>query len=172
MTKIPKRLLNDACIDDDPNALPIVSGRDTVAGKATLITSVLIDGDDAFFDEAATHGRSPLEQGIEWVSNRDDVPNARRIYVVWLFIRPDRVSREYMYHGAVAVDMYIDDATKQGYKRLGHHATQLGRAFQGEIDLSILDDVAKEKLVSALRQHPAALEHSSATLKEALGLPV
>lgn len=172
MTKIPRRLLNSDCVDDNPNALPIVSGRDSVAGKAPVITGVMIDGDDVFFDEAATHGRSALEQGIEWVSSLDAVPNPRRIFVVWLFIRPDRVSREYTYHGVVAVDMYIDSEAKKGYKRLGHHAKQLGRAFQGEIDLSILTDDAKAKLVEALQQYPDALEHSSPALKEALGLAV
>lgn len=172
MSKIPRRLLNDACVDDDQNALPIVSARDTIGGKATLATAVIIDGDDAFFDEAATHGRSPIERDIEWVSGQEEVSNARRIFVVWLFIRPDRVSREYMYHGAVAVDMYIDDETKRGYKRLGHHASQLGRSFQGDIDLDILDEAARAKLLEALQEHPDALEHSNASLKEALGLPV
>ena len=27
MTKLPRRLLNEACIDDNPNALPIVSAK-------------------------------------------------------------------------------------------------------------------------------------------------
>ena len=65
MTKLPRRLLNEACIDDNPNALPIVSAKDSVAGMTTVATAVVIDGDAAYFNEAATHGRSPIEQGIE-----------------------------------------------------------------------------------------------------------
>lgn len=170
MTKLPKRLLNEACIDDNPNALPIVSAKGGVAGKTTVATAVMIDGDTAFFNEAATHGRSPLEQGIEWVDNPDELAEPRRIFVVWLFIRPDRVSREYVYHGAVAVDMLIDEKAKKGYKRLGHHAKQLGRALQGEIDLEILDDAAKERLLEALNEHPEALAASRDELKKALGI--
>lgn len=172
MTKLPKRLIGDACIDEDPNALPIVSAKDSFAGKTTVATAVLIDGENVLFNEAATHGRSPLEQGIEWVASQDEVPGARQVFVVWIFIKPDRVSREYVYHGAVAVDMFIDDTTKKGYKRLGHHARQLGRAFQGDIDLSILDETAKDRLVTALNQYPDALKHSRDELKIALGLAV
>lgn len=170
MTRLPKQMLNEDCIDNDPNALPIVSAKGSVAGKTTVATAVLIDGDTAFFDEAATHGRSPLEQGIEWVSSPEQLTQARRVFVVWLFIRPDRTTREYVYHGAVAVDMLIDDQAKQGYKRLGHHAKQLGRALQGEIDLDILDASAKERLVEALSQYPAALQSSRDELKQALGI--
>lgn len=170
MTKLPRRLLNEACVDEDTNALPIVSAKDSVGGMTTVATAVMIDGDTAFFNEAATHGRSPLEQGIEWMDSPDDVPNPRRIFVIWLFIKPDRATREYVYHGAVAVDMLIDDQAKKGYKRLGHHAKQLGRALQGEIDLEILDDAAKARLREALNEHPEALANSRDELKRALGM--
>lgn len=172
MARIPKTLLNETCAEDDPNALPIVSGRDTLGGKATQSTAIIIDGDDVYFDEAATHGRTPLERNVNWLDNLEDVPNPRRIYVVWLFIRPNRKTREYYYHGVVAVDMYIDSETNTGYKRLGHHAKQLGRSFQGAIDINTLDDEARDKLLTALQEHPEALEHSTDELKEALGLPV
>jgi hypothetical protein len=170
VTKLPRRLLNEACIDDNPNALPIVSAKDSVAGMTTVATAVVIDGDAAYFNEAATHGRSPIEQGIEWVNSPDELADPRRVYVVWLFIKPDRATRQYVYHGAVAVDMLIDEQAKKGYKRLGHHAKQLGRALQGEIDLQILDAAAKERLKEVLNEHPDALANSRAELKLALGL--
>lgn len=165
-----KRLLGDACVDRQPNALPLVSPKDTVGSKATVVTAVLIDGDEAFFDDAATHGRSALEQGITWVASPAEVPNARRVFVVWLFVKPDRQSREYGYHGAVAVDMYIDAQTRRGYKHLAQHARQLGRALKGEVDLGILDAAAKQRLLAALAQYPDALRHANPALKQALGL--
>lgn len=170
MARVPKRLLNDACFDERSDAFPIVSAKESAGGKATVITAVLIDGETTLFSEAATHGRSPLEQGIEWVTDPSEVPNGRRVFVVWLYVKPDRVSREYGYHGAVAVDMYIDDATKRGYKRLGHHAKELGRTLQGAVDLSLLDAAAKERLKEALGQYPDVLEHANPELRRELGL--
>lgn len=171
VARVTRKMQNASCPDDEnPNALPIVSGKDTVAGKATVITAAIIDGDRVFFDEAATHGRTGIEQEVEWLDHLDDVPNGRRIFVVWLFIKPDRQTRDYVYHGAVAVDMYIDDEAKKGYKRLGHHAQQLGRALQGDINLDILDESARRLLTDALNQYPDTLQHSKDELKVALGI--
>lgn len=171
MQRIPRVIQNADCADEkDPRALPIVSAKDSVAGKAPVVTAVVIDGDRAVFDEAATHGRTPLEQRLTWVNSPEEVPNGRRIYNVWLFIKPDRNTRQYVYHGAVAVDMLVDEEAGVGYKRLGHHARMLGLAMKGTIDLSILDDAAKAKLREALNQHPEVLQNSSPELHEALGL--
>jgi len=81
--RITRRVQNVECTDtNDPNALPIVSGRDTVGGMTTVMTAAIIDGDRVFFDEAATHGRTALEQSIEWVDDQAEVPNARQIFLV------------------------------------------------------------------------------------------
>lgn len=173
MQRIPRVIQNSSCTDEkDSRELPIVSAKESVAGMAPVVTAVVIDGDRAFFDEAATHGRTPLEQGLTWVNSPEEVPNARRIFNVWLFIKPERKSRQYVYHGAVAVDMLVDEEAQVGYKRLGHHARMLGLAMKGTIDLSILDDDARAKLLEALREHPEVLENSSPELHEALGLPI
>jgi len=114
--KPTRRIINMACVDDqDPNKLPIVSGKER-GGKTTLITAVLIDGDKGWFDEAATHGRTPLEQGIAWKSSPEEVPNGRQIDIVWLFIKPDQ--GDYVYYGATASSMIIDEEAKVGYKYL------------------------------------------------------
>ncbi len=170
-SRINRRIQNVECADvKDPNALPIVSSRDTIGGMTTMVTAAIIDGDRVFFDEAATHGRTGLEQGVEWVDDLSEVPNPRQIFVVWLYIKPDRETREYVYHGVCAVDMWIDEENRKGFKRLGHHAKMLGLAMQGHIDLEILDDAARAKLFEALNQYPDTLKHSKRELHEALGV--
>lgn len=162
------RLVNADCPDEqDPGALPIVSSKEAFGGRATALTAVLIDGDKSWFDDAACHGRTPLEQGIEWQKEPADVPNGRRIFVVWLYVKP--IERgTYEYYGVTAVDLIIDPAAKKGYKKMGRHVDQLGAAMKGGIDLSVLDERAKAALYRALNQHPDVIANSKEALRAEL----
>jgi len=169
MARPLSRIRNTACYDNtDPNKLPLVSAKGGKGEKATVLTAVLIDGDKGWFDEAATHGRTPLEQRVTWTDSPDKVPNGRRIDIVWLFIKP--VKGEYAYHGATASHMIIDEQAGLGYKYLASHANQLSKAIKGQIDLAPLADSAKAVLIDALSTYPDVLENSSEELKRALGL--
>ncbi len=168
MVKLTRRVQNSDCYDDDPNKLPIVSGKGGKGAQATVLTAILIDGERAWFDEAATHGRTALEQEITWMKSADEVPSGRRIDIVWLFIKP--VKGEYTYHGATASSMIIDEEAKQGYKYLANHANQLGKAVKGGVDLADLSPSSKAPLIKALNTYPDVLTNSSDELKEALGL--
>lgn len=171
MAKLTRRVQNSGCYDvTDPNKLPIVSARGEHGGQTPVVTAVLIDGNRAWFDEAATHGRTALEQGLKWVDSPDKVPNGRRIDIVWLYIRPRQ--GKYQYYGATASHMVIDSEAGIGYKYLADHANQLEKAIKGVIDLSRLDERAKEALLASLSRYPEALENSPEALKEALGLTV
>lgn len=171
MAKITRRVQNSDCFDaDDPNKLPIVSGKGAYGGQTTVLTAVMIDGEKGWFDEAATHGRTALEQGVQWQKQATDVPNGRHIDIVWLFIKP--IKGEYVYHGVTASSMVIDEEAEIGYKYLADHANQLGKAVKGTVDLNRLGDVAKATLIRTLNTYPEVLQNSSAELKEALGLPV
>jgi len=163
----PSRLvINMACVDnDDPNKLPIVSGRER-GDKTTMITAVLIDGDKGWFDEAATHGRTELERGIEWKASPEEVPGGRQIDIVWLYIKPSK--GQYTYHGATASSMIIDEEAKVGYKYLADHANQLSKALRGAIDLERLSERSKKVLRRVLNTYPEVYENSSDKLKEAL----
>jgi len=158
---------NAACFDQDPNKLPIVPAKGKQA-RTTMITAVLIDGEKGWFDDAATHGRTPLEQGVEWVNSPEQVPGGRRIDIVWLYIKPYKDS--YTYHGATASHMIIDEAAKKGYKYLAAHANQLAKALKGGIDLAGLNDQAKAILLRVLNTYPDVLDNSPRELKEALGI--
>jgi len=169
MAGFVRRIQNTACYDNtDPNKLPLVSAKGDKGGKATVLTAVLIDGDKGWFDEAATHGRTAMEQKVTWTDSPEKVPNGRRIDIVWLFIKP--VGGEYAYAGATASHMIIDEAAGLGYKYLANHANQLGKAVKGHIDLGPLSESAKAVLKDALNTYPDVLENSPRELKIALGL--
>ena len=168
MARLDRIVINLECVDDnDPNKLPIVSGKGE-GGMTTVVTAVMIDGDKGWFDEAATHGRTALEQNLEWQASEDDVPNGRRIDLVWLFIRPRK--GEYTYHGATASHMIVDEEAGKGYKYLADHANQLSKAVKGGVDLSPLGENSKRVLQRVLNTYPDVLENSSDELKEALGI--
>lgn len=170
MARLTRRVQNIDCFDsnDDPNKLPIVSGKGEYGGQSPVITAVLIDGDRAWFDEAATHGRTALEQEISWMSSPEEVENGRTIDIVWLYIKPNK--GEYVYHGATASNMIIDEEAGKGYKYLADHANQLAKAVKGGVDLSLLSQDSKRKLIDALNTYPDVLQNSSEELKEALEL--
>lgn len=169
MRGISRRIRNVDCVDlTDPNKLPIVSGKGEYGGKTTVITAVLIDGEKGWFDDAATHGRTPMEQGVSWKASPEEVPNGRKIDIVWLYIKPQGGS--YVYFGATASSMIIDEEAKIGYKHLAGHANQLSKALKGEIDIDALDDRARKTLLAMLSTYPDVLENSSPKLKESLGL--
>jgi len=169
MARLTRRVQNSECYDtSDPNKLPIVSAKGAFGGQTTVVTAVVIDGEKGWFDEAATHGRTPLEQGVTWVDAPEKVANGRRIDLVWLFIKPRQ--GEYEYHGAAASHMIIDEEAKVGYKYLANHANQLGKAVKGNVDLEPLSDSAKKTLISVLNTYPEVLANSSAELKRALGV--
>lgn len=169
MARLTRRVQNTECYDaSDPNKLPLVSGKGEYGGKTTVVTAVLIDGNKYWFDEAATHGRTTMEQGITWKSSPDDVENGRQIDIVWLYIKPEK--GEYVYHGATASEMIIDEEAGIGHKYLADHANQLSRAIKGEFDLDRLSPASKTALIQALNTYPEVLDNSSPKLREALGL--
>lgn len=170
MAKVRKNIPVEACPDDqDPDALPIVSADNAYGGRGATLTAVVVDGDKGWFDEAALHGRTAIEQKVRWQARREDVPEGRSIYPVWVYIRPAGRG-QFQYFGVVATEIVIDEAAGVGYKSLGDQVNRLEKAMKGHIDLSLLDERGRRALAAALAQYPEVLENSRDELKEALGL--
>ncbi|MBO8141497.1 MAG: YwhD family protein [Firmicutes bacterium] len=171
MAKVRKGQPDPACYDEaqQSDTLPIVSADNAYGGRGAKLTAVVVDGSRAWFDEAALHGRTALEQGIRWVKSPDEVPNGRSVYPVWVYIRP-APGGGFRYAGLVAVSMLIDETNKVGYKSLPEHVNQLSRTMNGAIDLRLLSPEGRTALLEALKRYPDVLENSSAEVKQALGL--
>lgn len=170
MAKVRRNIPTDACPDGvDPDALPIVSGENAYGGRGATLTAVLVDGDNAWFEEAALHGRTALEQQVRWVDRREDVPNGRLVHPVWVYIRPAGRG-QFQYYGLVACDMVIDEENGIGHKQLGDHVNRLSKVMNGEIDLDLLDGRARKALAQALAEYPEVLANSRPEVKESLAL--
>ncbi|OUN01268.1 MAG: hypothetical protein BAA04_08170 [Firmicutes bacterium ZCTH02-B6] len=172
MHKVRKGQVDPSCYDQqqDSGMLPIVSADNAYGGRGAKLTAIVVDGDRAWFDEAALHGRTALEQAVRWVKSPDEVPNGRTVNPVWVYIRPAR-GGGFQYYGLVAVSMLIDEATGVGWKSLAEHVNQLSKCMNGHVDLHLLDERGRAALLAALRQYPEVLENSPEAVKEALGLP-
>lgn len=171
MAKVRKGQVDPTCYDETQGTgmLPIVSGENAYGGRGAKLTAVVVDGDRAWFDEAALHGRTALEQSVRWAKSPDEVPGGRTVHPVWVYIRP-APGGGFRYVGLVAVSMRIDEAAGVGYKSLAHHVNQLSKAMNGHVDLSELDAAGRAALLEALKKYPEVLANSPEAVKEALGL--
>lgn len=173
MARVRRGQIDPNCADDQLNRdeLPIVAGDNEYGGRGAKLTAIVVDGDKAWFDEAALHGRTGLEQSITWVTSPEEVPEGRTVNPVWIYIRP-AARGSFRYFGVVAVSMIIDEKNNVGFKRLGEHVNMLGRAMNGEFVLDPLDDAGRAALLKALQQYPEVLANSADELKQALGMQV
>ncbi|RSK28990.1 hypothetical protein EJF36_20060 [Bacillus sp. HMF5848] len=133
------------------------------------VSPVIIDVEnkDAAVDIGAMHAKSAVEKGIKFLSNKEDVPNGRPYWLVWVTI--DRKAEGLYYAGVTACEMTVDREARRGYKLLPEHVNRLDRSLKRQIIVSHMDDVSKKVLAEFLQKHNEEMwELSSSELKEGL----
>jgi hypothetical protein len=139
------------------------------AGSIDLnnVSPVIIDGDVAVIDIGAMHAKSKVEKGIKFSMNREDVPNGRQVWVVWVAV--DRTLEAQFYGGITACEMWIDTEARRGWKILAEHVNKLDAALKRKIDVAGLGTIEKSALKSLLISHNEAWWNASSDeLKAAL----
>lgn len=133
----------------------------------SAVSSVIIDGDEAYIDMGALHAKSAVEKGIKWTTNREEVPNGKPYWVVWVTV--DRNEKGPYYAGVTACYMEIDREARRGYKLLPDHVNRMDYSMKRRIMVSELDEKAKSALRKLLMTHnPTMWENSTDELKQAL----
>ncbi|MCL6459786.1 MAG: YwhD family protein, partial [Gorillibacterium sp.] len=118
-------------------ALNIVSSRVNHkgfgAGSIDLsnVSAVIIDGEEAYVDNGALHAKSKLEKGIKFSTNKEDVPNGRRCFIVWVAV--DRKEQGAFYAGLTACEMRIDSDERKGWKLLADHVNRMDKAMKRQV---------------------------------------
>ncbi|WP_028552294.1 YwhD family protein [Paenibacillus sp. UNC451MF] len=155
------------------NSLNIVSGkvehRGFGAGSIDLsqLSSVIIDGDEAYLDMGALHAKSKVEKGIKFSTNKEDVPNGRTCWIVW--VAADRRESGSYYAGVTSCEMSVDPEARRGWKILAEHVNRMDYALKRRILLENLGDREKAALRKLLMEHnPEMWANSDDVLKEAL----
>lgn len=164
-------LLNN---DKKKAGFTIISAKTDVHGgygqgvlDLNAVTSVIIDGEDAYIDMGALHAKSTVEKGIKWTTNKDEVPNGKPYWLIWVTV--DRNEKGPYYAGVTACYMEIDREARKGYKILADHVNRMDYSMKRRILVSELDEVSKGALKKLLMENNAVMwENSTDELKTAL----
>lgn len=155
-------------------ALNVVSNKEHKgfgAGSINLndVSSVIIDQGTAYIDIGAMHAKSKVEKGIKFSPNKEDVPNGRKCWIVWVAVDRNEEGNTH-YAGATACEMLVDTEARRGWKILADHVNKLDYALKRRYILDGLSDEEKAALRKLLIEHdPDMWERSPEALKQGLG---
>ncbi len=141
------------------------------AGALSLenISPVIIDVEakEATIEIGAMHARSPVEKGIKFLPDKEQVPGGKPYWLIWVAI--ERNEKGPYYAGVTACEMTVDRSIRRGYKSLPEHVNRLDKAMKRQIIASHMDQPSKEILRNFLKQHNEAMwENSGEELKNQL----
>lgn len=143
-----------------PLAMNIVSSnvnhKGFGAGSIDLsnVSSIIIDGEKAYLDEGALHAKSAVEKGIKFSMNKEDTPNGRKCWIVWVAV--DRKPEGTCYAGLTACEMLVDTEARRGWKILAEHVNKMDQAMKRKIVVDGLSVQEKKLLSEVLIQHNEA----------------
>jgi hypothetical protein len=130
-------------------------------GKGVLtldnVSPVIVDVDagEASVDVGAMHARSVVEKGIKFLPDRNEVPDAKLYWVVWVTI--DRKEEGPYYAGVTACEMTVNREIRRGYKLLPEHVNRLDKSIKRHIIVDHMDDKSKQILADYLKNHDAGM---------------
>lgn len=122
------------------------------AGTVSLenMSPVIIDPTDdrAFVDMGAMHARSEIERRVKFMPNRDEVPNGKLYWIVWVTV--EKGGSGPYYAGVCGSEVRVDRSIKRAYKSMPEHVTHMDKSLKGKIMLEHMDDDSKKLLKNFL----------------------
>ncbi|KAB2332468.1 YwhD family protein [Bacillus mesophilum] len=141
------------------------------AGSFSLdnVSPVIIDVDagEASIEIGAMHARSAVERGIKFLKTKEEVPNGKPYWLIWVTI--DRKEGGPYFAGVTACEMTVDRSIRRGYKSLPEHVNRMDKSMKHHIIVDHMDAKSKEILAQFLKSHDESMwERSSDQLKKDL----
>lgn len=118
-----------------------------------------IEAGEAYVDMGAMHARSEVEKGIKFLPNKEEVPNGKPYWLVWVTI--DQSNERAYYAGVTACEMTVDRSIRRGYKSLPEHVNRMDKALKKQIIVEHMDHPSKEVLRNFLKNFNESLWESS-----------
>lgn len=153
--------------------LNIISSTNTHGGfgagmiNLSNVSAVIIEGDEAYIDIGALHAKSKVEKGIKFLTEKSEVPNGKKCWIVW--VAGDRNEQGPYYAGMTACEMLVDREARRGWKILADHVNKMDAAMKRRIIVGELDAAEKAVLRKLLQENnPKMWDNSSDELKQAL----
>ena len=135
------------------------------------VSPVIIDVEagEATVDVGAMHARSVVEKGIKFLKNKEEVPNGKPYWLVWVTI--DRKLEGPYYAGVTACEMTVDRSIRRGFKSLPEHVNKMDKSMKRHIMVDHMDEKSKKILAEFLINHDEQLWNNSVDQlkKELLG---
>ncbi|WNS81084.1 YwhD family protein [Domibacillus sp. DTU_2020_1001157_1_SI_ALB_TIR_016] len=126
-------------------------------GKGALsleeVSPVIIDVEEgsAHIDIGAMHARSAVEKGIKFLKTKEEVPDAKPYWLVWVTV--DRKEEGPYYAGVTACEMTVNRDIRRGYKSLPEHVNRMDKSLKRHIIVDVMDDRSKTILRDFLTSH-------------------
>ncbi|WP_163969465.1 YwhD family protein [Oceanobacillus halotolerans] len=141
------------------------------AGAISLenMSSVIVDPneDRAFVDMGAMHARSEVERRVKFLPNKDEVPNGKLYWIVWVNV--DHGENGPYYAGVAGSEIRVDRSIKRAYKSMPEHVTHMEKSLKGKIVLEHMDGHSKKLLKDFLVDFNEEMwNNSTDELKEVL----
>ncbi|WP_442596988.1 YwhD family protein [Neobacillus sp. D3-1R] len=133
------------------------------------VSPVIIDveAETASIEIGALHARSDVEKGIKFLQDKEQVPNGKPYWLVWVTI--DRKVEGPYYAGVTACEMTVEREIRRGYKSLPEHVNNLDKSIKRKIIVEQMDNNSKKVLSNFLKNHNEEMwNNSSVELKNQL----
>ncbi|MDX8045042.1 YwhD family protein [Gracilibacillus sp. S3-1-1] len=133
------------------------------------ISPVIIDPAEerAFVDMGAMHGRSEVERRVKFLPNKEEVPNGKLYWIVWVTVERG-VDGPY-YHGVTGCEIRVDRSIKRAYKSMPEHVNHMDKSMKGHVIVEHMDEPSQQLLGDFLREFdPGMWERSTDELKKSL----
>ncbi|GAB2542169.1 YwhD family protein [Gracilibacillus alcaliphilus] len=133
------------------------------------ISPVIVDPNEerAFVDIGAMHARSEVERRVKFIPNKDEVPNGKLYWIVWVTV--EQSDKGPYYHGVTGCEIIVDRSIKRAYKSMPEHVNHMDKSMKGHVIVDHMDQKSKQLLGNFLREFNQEMwENSSDELKQAL----
>ncbi|MFC4024929.1 YwhD family protein [Oceanobacillus longus] len=143
------------------------------AGTISLenMSPVIVDPNEnkAYVDMGAMHARSEIERRVKWIPERDEVPNGKLYWIVWVNV--ERGENGPYYGGVAGSEIRVDREIKRAYKSMAQHVTHMEKSLKGKIIVEHMDEHSKKLLKEFLVEFNEDMwNNSTDELKDALSI--
>jgi hypothetical protein len=125
------------------------------AGVLSLsnISPVIVDLEEekVYIEMGALHARSDIEKGIKFLPNREEVPNGKPYWLVW--VTSDNKEDGSYYAGVTACELTVDREIRRGYKNLPEHVNRMDKSLKRKIIIDHMDEPSRILLKDFLKNH-------------------
>lgn len=140
-------------------------------GSITLenMSSVIVDPEEnkAYVDMDAMHARSEIERRVRYFPQKEDVPNGRLYWIVW--VTTERGGNGPYYAGVAGSELRVDRPNRRAYKSMAEHVTYMEKSLKGKIVVDHMDEHSKKLLGDFLANFNEEMwTNSSNELKKSL----